>query len=161
MRHAQAESVAPSDSERALTPRGRHDAEAAGRWLAQFGFTPDHAVVSGAIRTRETWQAMASAAGWEIAPDVEPALYHAGAEAALDLVRLAPEDAREVLVLGHNPTISHVANLLQDGAGAPGAGLAMAQGHPTAALAVFDVTEAWSRLAWGDGRLTDFVVARA
>lgn len=160
MRHAQAQDVAPTDRDRALTDRGARDAAAAGRWLADHGFAPDHAVVSPAVRTRQTWQALVDAAAWECAPDLEPALYQAGAEAALDLVRLVPDDVRDVLVLGHNPTIGHVATLLSDGTGDREAALLMAEGHPPAALAVFDVEEAWAQLSWGDGRLTSFVVPR-
>lgn len=161
MRHATAETVAASDVERPLTARGREDAAATGRWLDEHGFVPDHAVVSAAVRTRQTWTAMAETGGWATEPDLEPGLFHAGAEAALDLVRLVPAGAGDVLLLGHNPTVSQVANLLQDGTGDPGAALAMAQGHPPAALALFEVSAEWSRLSWGDGRLTAFRVAGA
>lgn len=161
VRHARSEDTAPSDRERALTARGRLDAAAAGRWLADHGFRPDHALVSSAVRTTQTYQEMAGAAGWSTAPDLEPALYQAGPEAALDLVRLVPDDAGDVLLVGHNPTVAHVATLLSDGAGDRAAALLMAEGHPTAGLALFEITEEWGRLAWGDGRLSAFVVARA
>lgn len=161
MRHAQAEDLAPSDRERALTQRGLRDAATAGRWLAERGFVPDHALVSAAVRTTQTFREMARSAGWETAPDLDPALYQAGPEAAIDLVRLVPGDAGDVLVVGHNPTMAHVATLLSDGTGDRRAALLMAEGHPTAAFALFEVQEEWSRLAWGDGHLTDFVVARA
>lgn len=158
MRHATAEAVAASDVERPLTDRGRADAEAAGAWLHQHGVVPDHAIVSPAVRTRETWAAMVRATGWTAPPDLEPALVHAGVEAALDLLRLVPDDARVVVLVGHNPTVSQVANLLQDGAGEREAALSMARGHPPAAFALFDVTVEWSRLSWGDGRLAAFRV---
>lgn len=157
MRHAKAEAVAASDLERTLTERGRADAAEAGTWLRALGVVPDHALVSSAVRTRETWAAMAAAAGWDVAPDISTGLYSAGPEVTLDLLRELPPDARQVIVVGHNPTVSHVAQLLSDGLGDEAAARAMAQGHPTGACAVFDVTEPqWSRLAFGDGRLVAF-----
>lgn len=160
MRHAEAESVAASDRERHLTSRGRNDAAAAGRWLASQGFTPEHAVVSSAVRTRETWAALAEAAGWELSPDLEPALYQAGAESALDLLRLVPAETHDLLLLGHNPTVGYLAQMLHDGQGDPVATTTMAQGHPTAALALLEVEEEWAHLGWGDGRLAAFHVSR-
>lgn len=159
MRHAQAESFAPSDSQRALTARGQDDAAAAGRWLAAYGFTPDHALVSGAVRTQQTWATLSRAAGWELQPDVDLGLYQAGPEAALDLLRLVPEGSREVLLLGHNPTMSSLAQLLSDAAGDPDAIRLMARGHPTSALALFEIAEEWDQLSFGDGRLAVFQVS--
>ena len=62
MRHSKAESTAPSDHERALASRGRADAAAAGMWLAEQGITPDAALVSDAMRTRQTWAQVAGLA---------------------------------------------------------------------------------------------------
>lgn len=160
MRHAEAESVAASDRDRSLTARGRTDAAEAGRWLVSQGFVPDHALVSNAVRTRETWAAMAQAAGWELHADLEPALYHAGAESALDLVRMVPAGTGDLLLLGHNPTVGHLAQMLHDGQGDPAATTLMAHGHPTAGLALLEVDEEWSQLGWGDGHLAAFHVSR-
>lgn len=160
MRHAQAETVASSDHERALTQRGTAAATESGRWLQRQGLVPDHAVVSAARRTRQTWDAVSLAAEWELGPDIEPALYSAGSETVMDLLRLVPADSRCVVVLGHNPTISFLAQLISDGQGDPAVQTEMARGFPPSASAVFHLTAEWSSIAFGDGRLIGFHVGK-
>ena len=98
IRHSKAEQLGRTDAERELAPRGRREAAAAGAWLAEQGLVPDHALVSASTRTRQTWQAMADAASWDLEPAFDQGLYAAGPEAALDLIRLVPAEARTVLV---------------------------------------------------------------
>ena len=163
MRHAKAEATAPSDHERALASRGAADAEAAGRWLAEQGITPDVALVSDALRTRQTWARVAGGAGWdESAADFSEALYAAGPDSAFDLVRELDAGATTVVVIGHNPTMAYVAELVDDGEGDPDATTGMVtRGFPTSALAVFAVDEPWSDLGPGTGRLEAFHVGGA
>ncbi|GAB2862080.1 SixA phosphatase family protein [Nocardioides pacificus] len=160
MRHAQAESHADSDAARDLTAGGRKDAAQAAAWLTEQGFAPDHALVSAATRTRSTWTELVAGTGWTIDPDVDRGLYSAGPETALDLVRLAPATARSLIVVGHNPTIAYLAQLLDDGEGDQQAGAAMAAGYPTAALATFEYDGEWGDLAFGSARLVAFHVGR-
>ena len=87
MRHAKAEQAGPTDFDRPLADRGHQDAEAAGAWLAEQGFEPDHALVSAALRTGETWAGVAAGAGWELDPDLDRGLYAADTDTALDLLR--------------------------------------------------------------------------
>lgn len=158
MRHAKAESFAESDAARRLTERGQRDAAVAGHWLAGQGFRPDHALVSSAVRTRQTWESVASAAQWTLQPELDPALYAAGAESALDLMRMIPAEVEQLLVLGHNPTVSYLAQLLDDGAGDPAAATAMGQGYPPAALSVFEFDSDWTQLGYGHATLVAFHV---
>jgi len=161
MRHSKAESWGDSDQGRTLEPRGREDAAAAGRWLAARGFVPDHALVSTSVRTRETWEAVAEAAGWESEPDFDTGLYAAGPEAALDLIREVPAHATDVIVIGHNPTIAYLAQLLDDGSGNAAAGAEMAAGYPTSALTVLEYTGAWVELDMASASVVAFHVGRA
>ncbi len=160
MRHAKAEQVGASDKGRELTERGRADATEAGAWLAARGFVPDHVLVSSSERTRQTWDAVAEAADWSVEPDFETALYAAGPDAALDLLRLVPASARSVLVIGHNPTVGVLAQLLSDGSGDESAILEMTGGYPTCALTVFEYDGAWADLADGSARVAAFHVGR-
>ena len=66
MRHAKAEASAPSDFERRLTDRGHADAEETGAWLGGQDVVPDDALISAAVRTTQTWEDVASGAGWEL-----------------------------------------------------------------------------------------------
>lgn len=160
MRHAKAEQDAPTDAERPLAPRGHDDAAAAGRWLAAQGVRPDAALVSAAVRTRETFEAVSAAAGWSLAPQLEQALYAADTDAAIDLVRLVDDDVRTLLVVGHNPTMGSLALLLDDGTGDADAADVAAQGFPTSALAVFSYEGSWADLASTTASLTASHVGR-
>ncbi|NPC96326.1 histidine phosphatase family protein [Nocardioides sp. zg-DK7169] len=161
MRHAQAESHGPSDHERELAPRGRRDARAGGEWLAARGITPDAALVSAALRTRETWESLATGAGWDLdAAAFDEGLYSAGAEAALDLVRGTDDDVRTLVLIGHNPTVGVLAQQLDDGQGDPEASVAMLGGYPTAATTVFEVGSGWSDLGAEGARVVAFHVPR-
>ena len=160
MRHAKAEPHADSDSERELSPRGYADAVEAGRWLADHGVAPDAALVSSARRTTTTWLAVAEGGSFDAAATYSDAFYLAGPEAALDLVRETPSAVVSLVVVGHNPTVAYLAQLLDDGTGDPRAGNRMAIGFPTAALARFEVTGTWRRLDLASARLVGFHVGR-
>jgi phosphohistidine phosphatase len=87
-------------------------------------------------------------------------LYLAGPETALDLVRETPSGVTSLIVVGHNPTVAYLAQLLDDGNGDPDAGNQMAVGFPTAALARFEVTGPWRDLELASARLVGFHVGR-
>jgi phosphohistidine phosphatase len=161
MRHAKAEASAPSDIERRLTDRGHADASQAGEWLAQQGIEPDDALVSGAARTSETWEDVATAAGWdlEIAQSVD-ALYTAGTDSALDLIRGTADVVQTLVVIGHNPTVGMLAQLLDDGNGDDEASNALVSGYPTSAVAVFSVDGDWKDLEEAGATLVAFHVGR-
>ena len=160
MRHSKAEQSGSTDHDRTLTERGRHDAAEAGRWLAERGLVPDHALVSSSVRTRETWAAVAGAAGWELEPRTDSGLYAAGPETALDLVRAVPSEAASVIVIGHNPTIAYLVQMLDSGDGDPAASDALADGFPTSATCVLEYDGAWADLDIGTAAVAAFHVGR-
>jgi len=151
LRHAKAENDAPSgdDFDRALAPRGQREAKAMAAQIAALGFTPDLALVSPSLRTRETWEAVAEAApGGEVRFD--RTLYNADAQAIRDLAEQAGEGRGTVIVVGHNPGLQELAvKLLAEGA-APAAFLVRARRHfPPAAVAVFEFDPAGRPVADG------------
>ena len=160
LRHAKAEQQGPTDFDRPLAERGRHDAAAVGSWLVAEGFEADHAIVSAALRTRETWDALAAAADWDLDPELDRGLYAAGPDTALDLIREVDDDVRRLLVIGHNPTIAVLAQLLDDGDGDPDLAEALIAGYPTGAIAVFELSGSWADLEEGSARLVGFHVGR-
>lgn len=162
VRHAKAEPTAPTDHERDLSTRGRADAEEAGRWLSGAGLVPDAALVSDARRAHETWLGLALGGSWEVEPELSPALYAAGPDSALDLLRETSPEVGTLVVVGHNPTMAYLAELLDDGDGDDDATTSMlVRGFPPAALALFEVDGAWGDLAPGTARLTSFHVGEA
>ncbi|MDN4174690.1 histidine phosphatase family protein [Nocardioides sp. SOB77] len=160
VRHAKAEADGPTDSERRLAERGHGDAAAVGAWLAERGIVPDHALVSAAVRTVQTWDDIADAAGWDLEPDVDETLYAAGPETALDLVRAVPDDVRTLVVVGHNPTVATLAQLLDDGEGDDEAGNQLALGYPTSATTVLSYDGDWEDLADASASVVAFFVGR-
>jgi len=159
IRHAKAVQTAASDYERGLTAGGRADAAAAGAWLASVRVVPSRALVSAAPRAVQTWESLAAGAGWSLAPDLDRGLYTAGPDTALDLLRALDEECACAVLIGHNPTVASLAQLLDDGDGDPAAGNAMAAaGFPTAAVAVFETSGPWRNL--DSARLTAFHVGR-
>ncbi|MFI1928214.1 SixA phosphatase family protein [Streptomyces sp. NPDC020377] len=78
------------DHERPLAPRGRRDAPAAGRALAEAGCVPDLALCSTAARARGTWEL--AAAEWDTPPPVrlDPRLYGADVRELLEVVHETP-----------------------------------------------------------------------
>lgn len=161
MRHAKAESHGDTDHARQLAATGRRDAAAAGLWLARQAITPDAALVSSAARTTATWEEVSLSLPDVPSLESSSVLYAAEPESALDLVRETSGEVGSLLVIGHNPTIGTVAQLLDDGEGDTDAAVAMIGGFPTAAMAVFDVPVAWSDVAPGGLRLRSFHVPRA
>ena len=157
VRHATAETFAGEDVDRVLTDRGRADARALGEWLRDEGIVAEAACVSYAARTRETWQILAEVTGWDVDPQVDGALYGTDEYGALDIVRDNDDAVRTVVVVGHNPTIAMLAQLLDDGDGVGGE----LTGFPTGAAGVFEIDCGWAELAPMCARLASFHVGRA
>src|SRR5689334_12751435 len=149
MRHAKAEPFASSDHARTLTDRGLASARDAGAHLRDTKVSPDHAVVSSAVRTRQTWEAVVEVAG-----------FTGSAEVALEVLQAVPEDARSVMFVGHNPTAAFLCHYLDDGEGDPAAVSAMLRGFPPGAVALLELSVRWSELGSETGRVTDFYVGQ-
>ncbi len=156
LRHARAEEWGESDHDRQLTDKGKADAFAAGHWLAEYGFTPDHALVSSAARTQQTWALVSAGAGWALAPVIEDGLFAASPDSALDLMRQTPPEVVSLIAVAHNPTVAYLAQMLDDGSGDEKAGAAMVGGYPTSALTVFTFDGDWSDLDMASASLQAF-----
>ena len=88
LRHAKAAPQgALADENRPLTGRGRQDMAAIAAFVASRRLTPDLALISPAIRTRETWDLLLPAFAAAPPHRFDPRLYAASAERILDLVR--------------------------------------------------------------------------
>ncbi len=159
MRHAKAEPFASSDHERRLTDRGLEGARDVGRRLAAEGLLPDHAIVSTATRTRQSWAALAEVAGLQDVPvSFDDAVFTGSPDVVLEALRQVPSDAGTVLFVGHNPTAAYLCHFLDDGEGDPAAVSGLLQGFPPAAVAVLEVGVPWAELAAESGRVTDYFV---
>lgn len=162
MRHAKAEPYAASDHVRKLTERGRASARDLGAHLRDTGALPDYAVVSSAVRTRETWDAVVETSGvTECEVSFDDSVFTGSPDVVLEALRAAPQDAETVLFVGHNPTAAYVCHLLDDGDGDPTAMSGLLQGFPPGALAVLEVGVPWADLGPETGRVVDYYVGRS
>ena len=101
------------DRERPLNKRGERDAPEIGARLARRKDRPDLIVSSPAARALETARIIAKMLGYprkEIA--VEERLYGAGIDELLDVIRNADESAATLMLFGHNPGLTELANHL-------------------------------------------------
>lgn len=127
LRHAEAMSVGPDgrDSERPLSLHGEAQARAAGAWLAERGAAPDAVLCSPARRTQMT----ADAVGRTLRlpePQFMHAIYRATPGELLTLVENHVPDARQILLVGHNPGMEELLALLTEGRSAAARGMSPA-----------------------------------
>lgn len=158
IRHAKS-ADGPVDVERELNPRGMRDREAVGRWLREFGITPERIVVSPAQRARLTWQ---GAAAYLDAPEAQfdERIYDNDEAELLELVHETPDDVRTLVLVGHNPSFGQLAYDLDDGAGPADAREELRAGFPTSAIAVFEFEGEWADVARQALTLTACTAAR-
>lgn len=154
LRHAKSDwnNALQGDHERTLAPRGVKAAEGVGRMLAAAGEIPDRVLTSSAVRARTTVELAAESGGWDIPVIVVSEFYGSEPELVMARVRREGDDARSLLLAGHEPVWSETTSALIGG------GMLR---FPTAALARVDLAiESWSELRPGRGQLTWFVIPR-
>jgi phosphohistidine phosphatase len=129
LRHAKAQPDAPAgDHLRALTDRGRRDATTIGDHLHALVATPDGFVTSDARRALQTAELAAAACDFAKPLTIEPAIYGADAAELAEIVRRLPDASACVVIVGHNPGLQDLVDLLSGDDGVidhlPTAGLA-------------------------------------
>ncbi|MDX8480439.1 histidine phosphatase family protein [Mesorhizobium sp. VK24D] len=157
LRHAKSSRDDPKldDFDRPLAPRGLKTAPLIGRELSRRGWLPELALVSPALRTRDTWRLVAEELPKHVHAEFAEELYEAAPAAILARVRQAK--ASSLIVIGHNPGLQNfVLRLAGAGSDAGVFGKIEAK-FPTAALARFTVDEDWASLEFGGARLTHCV----
>lgn len=121
MRHAKAQNVAPGlpDVERPLTEGGRNDVMQISRLMIERKIRPDLILTSPALRARETAEIVRAALDvdpgatraipdlYDVSPSDVPGIVEAAAE------RIS-ETPRSILVVGHNPAMTDLINLLSE-----------------------------------------------
>ncbi|WP_046469222.1 SixA phosphatase family protein [Allosalinactinospora lopnorensis] len=144
LRHAKAEQdYAGADHERALTGKGRKQAEAVGNRLAETGIVPDHVICSTSLRTRQTLELAMANLPVEPTVDFEESAYGADPDTILDLVQMTDPEVGTLMVVGHNPAMAQLASLFT--------GNGSLTSFPTASIAVVDLEVEWLYAAPGAG----------
>lgn len=117
IRHAKSSWDDPllEDIKRPLNKRGLRDAPFMATLLKGKGVLPDKIISSPAVRAHTTARYFAEA--FEIPVDdieVNPKIYEAYSEDVLEVVQFLPSDWNTVLLFGHNPTFTSLANLFSE-----------------------------------------------
>jgi phosphohistidine phosphatase len=157
LRHAKAAPHGPDDHGRPLAGKGRRqgaDLEAFLRASAG-GVAPVPRLVlsSSAQRAIETAELVLPGLGQDAELVVDRRLYGADPDDVIDVLREVDDDARAVMVVGHNPTLHDLALELVSDADAAGKER-LEEGFPTGALAAVAVTaDRWAHLEMRAGTL--------
>ncbi len=118
LRHAKSSWSDPglADFDRPLNKRGRHDAPLMGRRLAERKVQPDLVLSSPALRARLTAEAVVGQLGNDPKRLIfDPRIYLAGLDELIALLRGIARDQHDILLIGHNPGLTDLANFLVDG----------------------------------------------
>ncbi|MFF2655221.1 SixA phosphatase family protein [Streptomyces sp. NPDC058045] len=156
LRHAKAEWSQDSDHERPLADRGRKDAPVAGRRLADTGLSFDLALCSTATRTRETWKLAVQELDHRPRTVYEERIYEAAPGQLLAVLNETPDAVRNAVLIGHNPGVHALTEILSGAAEGDTARRMNGRGFPTSAIAVVSFTGPWNSLEPGSGTLTGY-----
>jgi len=148
VRHAKSSWDDPSlaDRDRPLSQRGLSCAPDMGRRLAEQGHKPDLVLSSPARRALSTAKKIARETGYKEAKILtDEHLYFSGTRNMVDLLEKLDDKYKKVMIVGHNPAMTSLLNILCD---------SPIENMPTCAVAVirFDMTS-WSELTMSDGEL--------
>ncbi|WP_457598784.1 SixA phosphatase family protein, partial [Hydrogenimonas sp.] len=116
-RHAKSSWDDPSlsDFDRPLNERGRRDAPLMGEHLKAMGIHLDLIVASPAKRAKKTAKIIAEKLGYDIEKIIwQENIYEASPQTLLYIVCQLPEKAKRVMLVGHNPSLTLLANQLGD-----------------------------------------------
>ena len=158
LRHAKSSWADPisSDFTRPLNERGKRDAPVMGEKLRELGLPIQLILCSTAVRTQETYKGLGDVVE-NIPVSFEESIYEASVDNLLNVLRGVDDQITHVLMIGHNPGMQRLAQLLSDGQGDAKALTHMAHKFPTSALAILKTdVPSWDELGQGSCHLQDF-----
>jgi len=101
-----------ADHERPINKRGQKDAPRMGSILADRELVPQMLLSSTAVRARQTAEAVLDSSGFQGEVTYLDRLYLAEAEEYIAVLRELPDDIERVMVIGHNPGLETLLQLL-------------------------------------------------
>lgn len=116
-RHAKSswKDITLEDINRPLNKRGKRDAPEMGKRLAGQGVKPDVIVSSPARRARKTARQMAKRLGFKKKNVlILEKMYAASVDELLEIIHKFDDDTNLVVMVGHNPETTLLANILGD-----------------------------------------------
>ncbi|MGX1371028.1 phosphohistidine phosphatase [Streptomyces canus] len=155
-RHAKADWPQVTDHERPLADRGRKDAAEAGRRLVDSGIPLDLALCSTATRTRETWKLAVQEFPHRPKTVYEERIYEASPGELIALLNETPDDVHNAVMIGHNPGVQSLAEILAGAAEGDTRRRMSDRGFPAAAFAVLSFSGPWKALEPGVATLVEY-----
>ena len=126
-----------ADHERPLNKRGKKDAPMMGHLVKEQKLVPQRIISSSAIRSRQTAESIAETSGFMGDIVLLDRLYMAEAEEYMDVLHQLPDDINQVMVIGHNPGLETLLQVLSG----------RIEALPTAVLAHIEIPiDHWSEL---------------
>lgn len=159
LRHAKSswELAGELDYERGLTERGQSDTKSIASVIEERSIRPDLVICSGARRARETLELVAPALPPETPVEYDDRLYQATAIKVAKVVREVDEQVESLMLVGHNPSFH---DFCVDIASSGEELERLAAKFPTAALAEFEISGAWSELKSDSADLVGFTAPK-
>jgi len=114
LRHAKAEnaSAGAPDFDRALNDRGRKEAQAVGAFIQKQSLVLDLVLSSSAKRARETTELVLASGNLAVDVRFDQRIYEAGPLLLSEVVSQIEEERSSVLLVGHNPGMEELLQLL-------------------------------------------------
>ena len=116
IRHAKSswKDIDASDFERGLTKKGKKSIETIGSYLMLRGIRPDLILASCARRAEETADMLAKKLSFEGPVNYMQELYFTDTETLRQIIMMQESDVERIFVVGHNPQVTDMANMLMD-----------------------------------------------
>lgn len=159
LRHAKSDWSGPPlrDQDRPLNARGRQAAVQMARYMAKHALDPDLVICSTAVRARETVDLGADAFPRKPRITYEARIYNADPETLLKVLRETRDSVHTLLMVGHNPGMQSLAELLIATGDIDSRQQLLAK-FPTAGLAIIDFQiDDWRKVHPHAGRLDRFI----
>jgi phosphohistidine phosphatase len=155
VRHAKSSWDDPglADHDRPLAPRGRKALRRLRSHLEQLEVSPGLVWCSSSRRTRETLDGIRQPLGVDARIEIDGWLYGADVEELLSHLRTIGDDISCALLIGHNPGLGDLVDLVADGERA-------VDRFPTAAVAVLAFDGSWTTLGPARASLTSLWTPR-
>ena len=140
-----------TDFQRPLDERGIHDAPRMAKRLKEIGEQPDVIISSPALRAITTAAYFAREFGLDVTP--EDTLYHGLPDHYLFTINRLSEDIKSVMLFGHNPGLTHVANAIKPGC---------TDDLPTCGIVISRVKAkmTWQEIYFSDMKLIDILTPK-
>lgn len=103
-----------TDQERPINKRGRKDAPRMGSLLLDRELIPQIIISSSALRARQTAELVAENAAYAGEIRYSEKLYMAESDEYLQVLRQLPDDIERVLIIGHNPGLETLLQILSN-----------------------------------------------